>query len=136
MTEEKKAIKIKFPEFDNNTENPYQEEMEKLIDTNLSEATTTRTLKNITETLTKALKSKYGITDKEELKTKVNAILKAHGLAPENFDPLAFISKQVFGNLQSVNDVSIDDNANKTDTNMTGVCVESFLPYQKLVGYD
>ena len=136
MTEEKKAIKIKFPEFDNNVENQYQEEMEKIIDMNLSEATTTRTMKNITENLTKALKSKYGITDKEELKYKVNEILKAHGLAPENFDPLAFISKQVFGNLQSVNDVSIDDNANKTDTNMTGVCVESFLPYQKLAGYD
>lgn len=136
MTEEKRAIKIKFPEFDNNVENQYQEEMDKLIDMNLSEATTTRTMKNITENLTKALKSKYGITDKEELKTKVNEILKAHGLAPENFDPLSFISKQVFGNLQSVNDVSIDDNANKTDTNMTGVCVESFLPYQKLAGYD
>ena len=107
MAEEKKAIKIKFPEFDNNTENPYAEEMNKLIDVNLAEASSTRTLKNITETLTKALKSKYGITDKEELKTKVNEILKAHGLAPENFDPLAFISKQVFGNLQSVNDVSI-----------------------------
>ena len=25
---------------------------------------------------------------------------------------------------------------NKTDTNMTGVCVESFLPFQKLAGYD
>ena len=136
MAEEKKAIKIKFPEFDNNTENPYAEEMNKVIDTNLSDATTTRTLKSITENLTKALKSKYGIKDKEELKTKVNELLKLHGIAPENFDPLSFISKQVFGNLQSVNDVSIDDNANKTDTNMTGVCVESFLPYQKLAGYD
>ena len=136
MAEEKKAIKIKFPEFDNNTENPYAEEMNKVIDTNLSDATTTCTLKNITENLTKALKSKYGIKDKEELKTKVNELLKLHGIAPENFDPLSFISKQVFSNLQSVNDVSIDDNANKTDTNMTGVCVESFLPYQKLAGYD
>ena len=44
MAEEKKAIKIKFPEFDNNTENPYAEEMNKAIDTNLSDATTTRTL--------------------------------------------------------------------------------------------
>jgi ribonucleoside-triphosphate reductase len=136
MAEEKKAIKVKFPEFDNNTENLYQEEMDKIVDMNLSEATTTRTLKNITENLAKALKSKYGITDKEELKYKVNELLKLHGMAPENLDPISFISKQVFGNLQSVNDVSIDDNANKTDTNMTGVCVESFLPYQKLAGYD
>ena len=136
MAEEKKAIKIKFPEFDNNIENSYQEEMDKIIDSNLADASTTRTLKNITENLTKALKSKYGITDKEELKFKVNEMLKLHGMAPENLDPIAFISKQVFGNLQSVNDVSIDDNANKTDTNMTGVCVESFLPYQKLAGFD
>ncbi|MBO7079850.1 MAG: hypothetical protein J6W64_08600, partial [Bacilli bacterium] len=95
MTEEKKAIKIKFPEFDNNVENPYQEEMDKIIDTNLADASTTRTLKNITENLTKALKSKYDIKDKDVLKEKVNALLKLHGLAPESFDPLAFISKQV-----------------------------------------
>lgn len=136
MAEEKRAIKVKFPEFDINTENPYQEEMDKLIDIDITEATTTRTLKNITEALTKALKSKYGITDKEELKQKTNEILKLHGLSTENFDPISFISKQVFGNIKTVNDVSIDDNANKTDTNMTGVCVESFLPYQKLTGYD
>lgn len=136
MVEEKKAIKIKFPEFDNNVENPYEDEMNLLIDKNLAEATTTRTMKNITENLTKALKSKYGITDKEELKYKVNEILKSHGLAPENFDPLSFISKQIFGNLQTVNDISIDDNANKTDNNMTGVCTEAFLPFQKLAGYD
>ena len=70
--------------------------MDKIIDSNLAEATTTRTLKNITETLSKSLKSKYGITDKEELKQKTNAILKLHGLAPENFDPISFISKQLF----------------------------------------
>ena len=72
MTEEKKPLKIKFPEFDNNVEDAYSEEMDKIIESNLAEATTTRTLKNITETLSKSLKSKYGITDKEEpLKFKV-----------------------------------------------------------------
>ena len=35
MAEEKKAIKIKYPEFDNNEENPYQDEMDKVIDENL-----------------------------------------------------------------------------------------------------
>ena len=137
MTEEKKAIKINYPKFDNNTENPYQEEMDKIIDTNLAEASTTRTLKNITETLTKALRSKYGIKDKEELKEKVNAILKLHGLSAEQLDPIAFISKQTFDTqLTTVNDISIDDNANKTDTNMTGVCTEAALPYWKLAGFD
>ncbi len=135
MSETKKAIKIKFPEFDINDNNIYQEDMDKIIDVNLSEANTTRTLKNITETLAKSLKTKYGITDKEVLKTKVNEILKLHGLGSDNFDPIAFISKQLFSN-NTINDISVDDNANKTDSNMTGICVESFLPYQKLAGYD
>lgn len=135
MSETKKAIKIKFPEFDINDNNIYQEDMDKIIDVNLSEANTTRTLKNITETLAKSLKTKYGITDKEILKTKVNEILKLHGLGSDNFDPIAFISKQLFSN-NTINDISVDDNANKTDSNMTGICVESFLPYQKLAGYD
>ena len=135
MSETKKAIKIKFPEFDINDNNIYQEDMDKIIDVNLSEANTTRTLKNITETLAKSLKTKYGITDKEVLKTKVNEILKLHGLGSDNLDPIAFISKQLFNN-NTINDISVDDNANKTDSNMTGICVESFLPYQKLAGYD
>ena len=135
MSETKKAIKIKFPEFDINDNNIYQEDMDKIIDVNVSEANTTRTLKNITETLAKSLKTKYGITDKEILKTKVNEILKLHGLGSDNFDPIAFISKQLFSN-NTINDISVDDNANKTDSNMTGICVESFLPYQKLAGYD
>jgi ribonucleoside-triphosphate reductase len=136
MTEEKRAIKIKFPEFDINVEDAYSEEMDKIIDSNLAEATTTRTLKNITETLSKSLKSKYGITDKDELKEKTNAILKLHGLAPENFDPISFISKQLFGNQKTINDSSVDDNANKTDSNMTGIQVEASLSYNKLAGYD
>lgn len=136
MTEDKKPLKIKFPEFDNNVEDAYSEEMDKIIDSNLAEATTTRTLKNITETLSKSLKSKYGITDKEELKQKTNAILKLHGLAPENFDPISFISKQLFGNQKTINDSSVDDNANKTDSNMTGIQVEASLSYNKLAGYD
>lgn len=132
----KKSINIKFPVFDVNVENPYQDEMNKIIDANLAEASTTRTLKNITETLTKSLKSKYGITDKEELKEKVNAILKLHGLSSENFDPIAIISKLTFGEQKTVNDVSIDDNANKTENNMTGIMGEAALPYQKIVGFD
>lgn len=135
MSETKKAIKVKFPEFDINDNNIYQEDMDKIIDVNLSQANTTRTLKNITETLAKSLKTKYGITDKEVLKTKVNEILKLHGLSHDNFDPISFISKQLFSS-GTINDVSVDDNANKTDSNMTGICVESFLPYQKLAGYD
>lgn len=133
---EKKSIKVNYPKFDNLVDNPYQEEMNKMIDENFADANSTHTIKRITETLTKSLRSKYGIKDKDELKQKVHDILKLHGLAPENFDPLATVSTLTFGNLQTVNDISVDDNANKTSTNMEGVCGEAFLPYKKLIGYD
>ena len=135
-SDNKKPIKVTYPEFNVNEENPYQEEMDKWVDITLAQAGTTRTRKNIIECLTKSLKSKYGISDKEELKEKVNNIMELHGLGEENFDPLAIISKLTFGNLQTVNDISVDANANKTSTNFEGICAEAALPYKKLVGYD
>lgn len=136
MSQDKKAISIKYPKFNYMEENPYQEEMDKLIDISLSEANTTRTQKNITECLTKSIKSKYGVKDKEELKSKVENILALHGLSQKHFDPLSTISTLTFGNLQTVNDISVDDNANKTSTNMEGIQGEAFLSYKKLAGYD
>lgn len=138
MSEEKKIIKINYPKFDISVENPYREEMDSLVNEEFSQATTAHTLKEITDTLTKSLKSKYNIKDKDELKAKVNAILKVHGLAPENFDPLSTISRLTFGRLQTVNDISVDANANKDaeSTNMTGICIEASLAYNKLAGYD
>lgn len=133
---EKKIINVEYPIFNPNENNPYQEEMDKLLDISLTEASTTRSIKNIIECLTKSLKSKYKITDKEELKEKVNAILKLHGLSSDNFDPLSTISKLTFGTNKNINDFSIDDNANKTSLNMEGICGEAFLPYKKVVGYD
>jgi len=132
----KKPIKVTYPKFNINEDNPYQEEMDKLVDISLAEAGTTRTRKNIIECLTKSLRSKYGITDKEELKDKVNKIMDLHGLGEENFDPLAIISKLTFGNLETVNDVSVDANANKSSKNTEGICAEAMLPYKKLAGYD
>ena len=136
MSELKKPITVKYPSFNINEDNPYQEEMDKLVDISLSKAGTTRTRKNIIECLTKSLKSKYGITDKETLKEKVNRFMDLHGLGEDNFDPLAIISKLTFGNLQTVNDISVDANANKTSTNMEGICAEAMLPFKKLMGYD
>ncbi len=136
MSENKRIISVSYPKFNPMEENPYQEEMDKLLDISITEANSTRSIKNITECLAKSLKSKYGIKDKEELKKCVHDILKLHGLAPENFDPLSTISKLTFGNETHVNDVSIDDNANKTSINMEGICGEAFLPYKKVVGYD
>lgn len=136
MSEDKKPLKITYPKFNVNEENPYQNEMDKWVDITLAQAGTTRTRKNIIECLTKSIKSKYGVIDKEELKNKVNSIMELHGLGEENFDPLAIISKLTFGNLQTVNDISVDANANKTSVNFEGICAEAMLPFKKVCGYD
>ena len=132
----KRAISLKYPKFNYLEENPYQEEMNKLIDISLSEANTTRTIKNISECLAKSIKSKYGVKDKEELNTKVEEILEIHGLSKKYFDPLSIISLLTFGDLQTANDISVDPNANKTSINMEGICTEAILAYKKLAGYD
>lgn len=133
---QKRAIAVKYPSFNFLEENPYQEEMDKLVDISLTEASTTRTIKNITECLTKALKSKYGIKDKEELKKAVHDILKLHGMSSEYLDPLAMVSKMTFGEDKNMNNISVDDNANKSSVNMEGIHGEAFLSYKKIIGYD
>ena len=132
----KKPITVKYPNFNPNEENPYQEEMDKLLDISLTEASTTRSIKNVNECLTKSLKSKYGIRDKEQLKESVNEIANIHGISARHFDPLATISKLTFGEDKNVNNYSVDDNANKTSINMEGISGEAFLPYKKIAGYD
>jgi anaerobic ribonucleoside-triphosphate reductase len=134
LTSEKRIITVNYPKFNFNTENPFKEELDKIVDTGFAEATTTRTIKNITETLTKGLRSKYNIPAKD-IKQKVHEILKLHGLAPENFDPISIISTLTFTD-KPINDISVDDNANKTEINMEGICCEAFLAYKKAVGYD
>ena len=68
MSENKRIINVNYPKFNVFEDNPYQEEMDKLLDISITEANSTRTIKNISECLAKSLKSKYGIKDKEELK--------------------------------------------------------------------
>ena len=136
MSENKRIINVSYPKFNPMEDNPYQEEMDGLLDIAITEANITRSIKNITECLTKSLKSKYGIKDKEELKKAVNDILAIHGMSSSHFDPLATISKLTFGNENNVNNISVDDNANKTSINMEGICGEAFLPYKKVAGYD
>jgi anaerobic ribonucleoside-triphosphate reductase len=131
---DKRIITVNYPKFNFNTENPFKEELDRIVDAGFAEATTTRTIKNITETLTKGLRSKYNIPAKD-IKQKVHDILRLHGLAPENFDPISIISTLTFTD-KLINDISIDDNANKTEVNMEGICSESFLAYKKAAGYD
>ena len=51
MVNDKKPIKVTYPTFNMDIDNPYQEEMDKLVDISLSQAGTTRTRKNIIECL-------------------------------------------------------------------------------------
>ena len=57
MSENKRIITVNYPKFNPNDDNPYQEEMDKLLDISITEANSTRSIKNITECLAKSLKS-------------------------------------------------------------------------------
>ena len=63
MSENKRIINVSYPKFNPMEDNPYQEEMDGLLDIAITEANITRSIKNITECLTKTLKSKYGIKE-------------------------------------------------------------------------
>lgn len=129
----KKPIKVNYPEFNIADPVEYQAELNKITDQCFTNAGTTRTVKNISETLNNNLRRKYGLTN-GELKAVSDAILKIHGLHADNFDFLSNFS--TFINNTCVNDASIDDNANKSERNLKGILAELALPFNKLVGYD
>lgn len=93
------------------------------------EASTTRTLKNIKKSLVYSLKKKYNITDN----SIVENILKIHGLHTSNFDFIKNIETVINSKL---NDVSIDDNSNKSVKSVSGIMQEIKIAVDKAVGYD
>lgn len=135
MVKENNIIKVNYPKDANSEYNEflYQEELAKLTGEAFADASTTRSLKNIKETLSKSLKSKYGIKDKEELTNAVNGMLQIHGLSDSHFDMMEQFSKIMSNKL---NDVSIDSNANKDACSIKGLLKEIELPFDKLIGYD
>lgn len=130
----KKPIKVNYNDkyIQDLDDKQYQEELDKLTDKTFADAGTTRTIKNIRETLVKALKKKYGKTN-GELKAIVDGLLKIHGLHEDNFDYINTFSKYMSSN---INDVSIDANANKGEKSVKGLLKDLELSADKLIGYD
>lgn len=129
----KKPIRVTYPQFDKVNIKEWQEALNKITDECFINANTTRTLKNIRETLDNNLSRKYGLKNGER-KAVEDEILSIHGIREDNFDFLAKFSD--FINNPHLNSTSIDDNANKTERNMKGVLAEISLPISKLIGYD
>lgn len=133
VTEIKKPIKVNYKGKYIPTEEDiaYQEELNKLTNETFVNAKTTSALKNIRETLIWALKKKYHKTN-GELKKITDTLLKIHGLHEDDFDVLENFTSRVGA---KINDVSIDDNANKSEMSIQGVMNDNALSGNKLIGY-
>ena len=92
-------------------------------------AQTTRTLRNIRNTLNESLVRKYG--DGAGLFT--DALLRQHGLHESQFDYVSQIENTINHKL---NDISIDDNANKSEKTIEAIHQEVFASAKKAIGYD
>lgn len=91
--------------------------------------TTTRTLRNIKNSLKKNLIDKYNIDDEEI----VENILNIHGLNKSRFDFVNNIENII---VEKLNDVSIDSNSNKNEKTIEAIYQESIAPVKKAIGYD
>ena len=85
-------------------------------------------LNRVKNCLNYSLKEEYGIEDSEI----TNKFLKLHGLDKDRFD---FINNFEALIEQGIADNSIDTNANKGETSITGLLAETAMPINKLVGY-
>ena len=85
-------------------------------------------LTRVRNTLEFSLESKYGIQDPEV----VNKFLKMHGLSKDHFDFINNFERLIE---KGIADNSVDTNANKGETSITGLFAEAALPINKLVGY-
>lgn len=75
-----------------------------------------------------SLKKKYDIQNPET----TQKLLLSHGMAKENFDFIKNVEK-IFSN--NIADVSLDTNANKNETTISGIMNEATIPVNKVVGY-
>lgn len=89
----------------------------------------TKSISRVKESLISSLSRKYG---EKEWGGIANRIMKIHGLSKDNFD---FIRRTEEFLTQDISDVSIDTNANKTETTITGSLAEIAHPINKIVGY-
>lgn len=132
----KKPIKIDYPEFEieKSIDPDYKKDLDKITFDNVTTSNTSRTLRNIRKNLTAKIKSEFNIVDKDELNKKVDIILKTQGLHESNFD---FMLNFEDGLQKKLNDISIDDNANKgTERSYKAYITDLTKPVFKLIGHD
>lgn len=96
------------------------------------EAKTSRTIRNIRNTLRVQLMNEYNKTE-EEADQIIEGLLSIHGLGKDNLDTLNMIDRIM---KNRINDTSIDSNANKQQKTVLGSIGEATNPYAKLIGYD
>ena len=73
----------------------------------------------------------YGV-DVEDSEKITDEILKIHGMSKEDFSVIDKIEKLVVSKL---NDVSVDDNSNKSEKTVKGIMKEALAPFEKMSGY-
>lgn len=132
--ENKTALKIKYPDFsiDSEIDENLAKELQALTYDKLTTSSTTRTIKNIKKNIIATLKSNYPFVN-GRVKEVADIILKKHGLHEDSFD---FVNLFESGLHENINDISIDDNANKNEKVFRGYLNELEKSIDKLIGYD
>ncbi len=97
-----------------------------------SSTTTQKTLTGIRKALTDSIEKKYKkvTSDQQDV---VNKFLYIHGLHKDNFDFVKCAEDQIKSN---INDISIDDNANKNEKTIRGMLKEVESAADKAMGFD
>ena len=134
QSENKTALKIKYPDFsiDSEIDEKLAKELQNITYDKLTTSSTTRTIKNIKKNIIATLKSNYPFIN-GRVKEVADIILKKHGLHEDNFD---FVNLFESGLHENINDISIDDNANKNEKVFRGYLNELEKSVDKLIGYD
>ena len=134
QSENKTALKIKYPDFsiDSEIDENLAKELQTITYNKLTTSITTRTIKNIKKNIIATLKSNYPFIN-GRVKEVADIILKKHGLHEDSFD---FVNLFESGLHENINDISIDDNANKNEKVFRGYLNELEKSIDKLIGYD
>lgn len=134
QTENKTALKIKYPDFsiDSEIDENLAKELQTITYDKLTTSSTTRTIKNIKKNIIATLRSNYPFIN-GRVKEVADVILKKHGLHEDSFD---FVNLFESGLHENINDISIDDNANKNEKVLRGYLNELEKSVDKLIGYD
>lgn len=134
QTENKTALKIKYPDFsiDSEIDENLAKELQTITYDKLTTSSTTRTIKNIKKNIIATLRSNYPFIN-GRVKEVADIILKKHGLHEDSFD---FVNLFESGLHENINDISIDDNANKNEKVLRGYLNELEKSVDKLIGYD